>query len=108
MCDAFHAGLYYEHACNAVYREMCFHEASKLNQGQSARTYVTPSRQGGLAKQQSVGAHSMNLANKSVVTQSKASIGSRPPGNLKHPSGASIGKDGIPQVCDGIVWYISA
>ena len=90
-------GLYYEHACNAVYQEMCFHEASKLNQDHSPKTFITPSRQGGMATQQSVGAQSMNLANKSAITQSKVSVMSKP-GNLKQPSGASIGKDGVPQV----------
>ena len=90
-------GLYYEHACNAVYQEMCFHEASKLNQGHSPKTFITPSRQGGMATQQSVGAQFMNLANKSAITQSKVSVVSKS-GNLKQPIGASIGKDGIPQV----------
>ena len=94
-------GLYYEHACNAVYQEMCFHEASKLNQGHSPKTFIAPSRQGGVATQQSGGtAHSTNLANKSAVTQSKVSVASKPGagGNLKQTSGGSIGKDGVPQV----------
>ena len=71
-----------------------------MNQGHSPKTYITPSRQGGVATQQSVGAQSMNLANKSAITQSKVSVASKPgaSGNLKQPSGASIGKDGVPQV----------
>ena len=93
-----HTGLYYEHACNVVYQEMCFHEASKLNQGQCAKTFITQSRQGGVATQQTGGAHSTNLANKSAITQSKVSVASKPAGNLKQPNGASIGKDGVPQV----------
>ena len=92
-------GLYYEHACNAVYQEMCFHEASKLNKGHSPKTFIAaPSRQEGVTTQQSGGTQSTNLANKSTITQSKASVGSKPQGNLKHASGASIGKDGVQQV----------
>ena len=66
-----HTGLYYEHACNADYQEMCFHEASKLNQGQCEKTFITPSRQGGVATQQSGGAQSMNLANRSAICATK-------------------------------------
>ena len=94
-----HPGLYYEHACNAVYQEMCFHEASKLNQGQSAKTFITSSRQeGGGATQQNGATHSTNIANKLTITQSKVSVSSKPPGNMKHASGTSLGKDGVPQV----------
>lgn len=92
-------GLYYEHSCNAVYQEMCFHEASKLNQGHSPKTFIAvPSRQGGVTTQQSGGTQSTNLANKSGIAQSKASITSKLQGNLKHASGASISKDGVQQV----------
>ena len=93
-----HTGLYYEHACNAVYQEMqCFHEASKLNQSHSPKTFIAPSRQGDVAIQQSGAAQSTNLANKSAVTQSKVSVASKPGagtaggGNMKQSSGASIG-----------------
>ena len=87
---------------------MCFHEATKLNQGRSAKTFVKPARQGGVATQQSCGAHSTTLANKSIVTQSKVSVTSKPAGGggggggIKHPSGASIGKDAVPQVYRGV------
>ena len=94
-------GLYYEHACNSVYQEMCFHEACKLNQGHSPKTFIAPSRQGGVATQQSGAVQSTNLANKSAITQSKVSVASKPAGggaNLKQASGGSIGKDGVPQV----------
>ena len=101
-CTHTYAGLYYEHACNAVYQEMCFHEASKLNQGYSPKTFITPSCQGGMVTQQSGATPSTNLANKSAVTQSKVSVASKPgagvAGNMKQSSGASIGKDGVPQV----------
>ena len=86
---------------------MCFHEATKLNQGHSSKTYVASSRQGGAVTQQSGAAQSTNLANKSFITQSKVSVGSKggaggANGNgvnyLKQSSRASIGKDGVPQV----------
>ena len=83
---------------------MCFHEAYKLNQGHSPKTFIAPSRQGGVATQQSGAAQSTNLANKSAITQSKVSVASKPGGgagggaNLKQASGGSIGKDGVPQV----------
>ena len=47
----------------------------------------------------------MNLANKSAITQSKVSVASKP-GNLKQSSGASIGKDGVPQVGTDYSHYI--
>ena len=85
-----------------------------MNQGRSAKTFVKPARQGGVATQQSCGAHSTTLANKSTVTQSKVSVSSKPAGGgagggIKHPSGASIGKDGVPQVFRGVYmyWYLA-
>ena len=87
---------------------MCFHEASKLNQGHSPKTFIAPSRQGGVATRQSGATQSTNLANKSAVTQSKVSVASKAGGgaNLKQPSGGSIGKDGVPQVTTLETFYI--
>ncbi len=35
-------GLHYELANNAVYQEMCFQEANKLNFGHLAKTFIIP------------------------------------------------------------------
>ncbi len=38
-----HTGLFYEHAGNGVYQNMCFEEASKLNVGTGQKTFVRKS-----------------------------------------------------------------
>ena len=63
---------------------MCFQEATKLNRGQSAQTFITTK----LAKS----SHSpiTQTIGKTIASQSKASVTSRQAGSLKQPSVSSI------------------
>ncbi|XP_064394779.1 cilia- and flagella-associated protein 70-like isoform X2 [Halichondria panicea] len=86
-------GLYYELSGNGVYQEMCFHEASKLNLGQSAKTFITP------IKTKPCSISHPHSGSKNIASASRVSTSSKG-GNVKQQNHANEMEGGG----GGVVW----